>query len=389
MYMMRALVFMLCLSVAYAAADDSSEANKLFVEAMGLIQGALQKPEGLPYLEDLEGGIAKLKVIMEKYPGSDLAVRLISGDPVVGGASLQQIEEFAKEKRNDIFIWLCSSLPDRPNSLDPFSDERCKPYLDTVAARYVNVHEDSKKALTLARTIEDLRMRDSAFGSIGRAWIKMKDFESLIALIPEIARPVIRDSLLRYAAEERGKAEGLEAGYATVTLIEDESTRQEALYRVDRLRSDEMKNQLLRGRGAIDTAFAMVPELKPFKARDELLRRMVWTMAKQRDLEAWLPRALEAATQVTDVMDRDSSLRKVAEGYARLENVEEILSIADLASETGTQRDWILLIAVSTYTRLEDIDSAKDLADRIVEEDPKSRALRFITRAEERLKRRQ
>ena len=51
--MVRVLVFMLCLSVVSAAADDSAEANKLFVEAMGLIQGALQKPEGLPYLEDL------------------------------------------------------------------------------------------------------------------------------------------------------------------------------------------------------------------------------------------------------------------------------------------------------------------------------------------------
>ena len=238
-YMVRVLVFMLCLSVVSAAADDSAEANKLFVEAMGLIQGALQKPEGLPYLEDLEDGIARLKAIVEKYPGSDLAVRLISGDPVVGGASLRQIEEFTGEKRNDILIYLCSSLPDRPDSLDPFSDERCKPYLDTVAARYANIHDDFDMALTLARTIEDVRMRDSAFVSIGMAWIKAKDFESVIGLSPEIERPDRRDFLLQYAAEERGKAEGLEAGYATAALIEDESTRQEALYRVDRLRSDD------------------------------------------------------------------------------------------------------------------------------------------------------
>ena len=244
-----------------------------------------------------------MKAIVEKYPGSDLAVRLISGDAVVGGASLRQIEEFTGEKRNDILIYLCSSLPDRPDSLDPFSDERCKPYLDTVAARYANIHDDFDMALTLARTIEDVRMRDSAFVSIGMAWIKAKDFESVIGLSPEIERPDRRDFLLQYAAEERGKAEGLEAGYATAALIEDESTRQEALYRVDRLRSDEMRNQLFGGRGDIDAAFAMVPELKSFKARDELLRRMVWTMVKKRDLETWLPRALEAATQVTDVMN--------------------------------------------------------------------------------------
>ena len=35
---------------------------------------------------------------MEKHPGSDLAVRLISANPVVGGVSLQQVEEFAEEK---------------------------------------------------------------------------------------------------------------------------------------------------------------------------------------------------------------------------------------------------------------------------------------------------
>ena len=385
----RALIFMLCLSAAPAAADDSAEANKIFVEAMRLIQGALQKPEGLPYLEDLENGIARLKEIMEKYPGSDLAVRLISGDPVVGGVSLQQIEEFTKEKRRDILIWLCSSELAPPSSLDPFSDERCKPYLDVVAARYVNTREDFDGALTLAHMIEDVSMRDSAFVSVGMAWIKARDFKSAIDLTPEIGDPDRSDLLLKYAAEERGKAEGLEAGYATAALIEDEATRQEALYRVDRMRSDDMKNQLFRGRGDIDAAFAMVPELKSSKARDELLQRMVWTMLKQRDLEAWLPRALEAATRVTDVRDRDSSLRDVAEGHARLEEVNEILSIADLASETGVQRGWILLIAVRTYTSLEDIESARNLADRIVEEEPKSRALRFIVRAEERLERRQ
>ena len=139
---------------------------------------------------------ARLKAIVETYPGSDLAVRLISGDAVVGGASLRQIEEFTGEKRNDILIYLCSSLPDRPDSLDPFSDERCKPYLDTVAARYANIHDDFDMALTLARTIEDVRMRGSAFVSIGMAWIKAKDFESVIGLSPEIERPDRRDFLL-------------------------------------------------------------------------------------------------------------------------------------------------------------------------------------------------
>lgn len=172
-------------------------------------------------------------------------------------------------------------------------------------------------------------------------------------------------------------------------LIEDESARQEALYRVDRMRSDEMRRELFRGAGDIDAAFAMVPELKSSKARDELLRRMVLTIVKRYHLETWLPRALEAATRMTDVMNRDSSLRDVAQGYARLRKVDEILSIADMASETGTQRDWILLIAVSTYTRLEDIESASDLAKHIGQEEPRSRADRFITRAEERLRRRQ
>ena len=383
-----ALVFTLCLSAAPAAADDSTEANKIFVEAMGLIQGALEKPEGLPYLEDLEGGIARLKAIMEKYPGSDLAVRLVSGDPVVGGVSLQQVEEFAKDKRRDILIYLCSSELEPPDSLDPFSDERCEPYLATVAARYADWRGDFDRALALARGIKDDWMRDGAFVSIALAWVRARDFEAAIGLIPEIGDTGRSDFVLKSAAEERAKAEGLEAGYATAALIEDESTRQEALYRVDRMRSDDIQNQLIRGRGDIDAAFAMVPELKSFKARDELLRRMVRTMVKQRDLEAWLPRALEAATRVTDAMSRDSSLRDVAAAYGRLDDVDEILSIADLASEAGTQRDWILLVAVRTCTRLEDIESAKDLAARIGQEEPKSRALRFIERAEKRIERR-
>ena len=271
----------------------------------------------------------------------------------------------------------------------PFSDERCKPYLNTVAARYVNVHDDFDRGLALTRTIEDAWTRDSAFVSIGMAWVGAKDFESVIALVPEIAAAGRRGRLLQHAAEERAKAEGLEAGYAIAALIEDDSTRQEALYRVDRMRSDEMRNELFRGSGDIDAAFAMVPELKSSKARDELLRRMVWTIVKRYHFETWLPRALEAATRMTDVMNRDSGLREVAQGYARLRKVDEILSITDLASEAGTQRDWILLMAVSTYTRLEDIESARDLAERIGQEEPRSRADRFITRAEKRLRRRQ
>ena len=84
-------------------------------------------------------------------------------------------------------IWLCSSLREPTDSLDPFSDERCKPYLNTVAARYASVHDDFERGLALARTIEDAWTRDSAFVSIGMAWVGAKDFESVIALVPEIA----------------------------------------------------------------------------------------------------------------------------------------------------------------------------------------------------------
>ena len=73
-----AVVVALLFSAGSALADDTGEANELFVEAVKLVKSA-KNVEG--YEEKaavLEEALAKLNKIVDDYPSTDLAVKLIS-----------------------------------------------------------------------------------------------------------------------------------------------------------------------------------------------------------------------------------------------------------------------------------------------------------------------
>ena len=64
-----------------AAADDPAQANRLLIQAAKLFRQANQT-ESMERLCLLEGVLAKLNEIVDHHPSSDLAVRLITGQPV-------------------------------------------------------------------------------------------------------------------------------------------------------------------------------------------------------------------------------------------------------------------------------------------------------------------
>ncbi|HIL99015.1 MAG TPA: formylglycine-generating enzyme family protein [Pseudomonadales bacterium] len=75
--------------------DPNQEANKLFVEAMQLIESSESKSNiGLDDegYNDYEKAVSKVLIIVDDYPGSDLAVKLISGATLFTGKTLFELK---------------------------------------------------------------------------------------------------------------------------------------------------------------------------------------------------------------------------------------------------------------------------------------------------------
>ena len=80
--------------------EDTAAANKLFVEAFQLVKRA----ENVAGLEEkaevLEEALRKLNEIVDDYPSTDLAVKLISGQDT-GSISLEDVTKEAERAREE------------------------------------------------------------------------------------------------------------------------------------------------------------------------------------------------------------------------------------------------------------------------------------------------
>jgi TPR repeat protein len=91
-------VIALLFSAGSAWADDTSEANKLFVEAMQLWLSAEDEESLEKKAVALEASLAKLNKIFDEHPSTELAVKLISGQDI-GDISLRDVAKAAKRAR--------------------------------------------------------------------------------------------------------------------------------------------------------------------------------------------------------------------------------------------------------------------------------------------------
>jgi len=112
-------VIALLFSVGSAWADDNSEANKLFVEAVKLVNSAENIEDPIKKADALEEALAMLNEIVDDYPTTDLAVKLIS-EQSVGIISLASVRLAVKKlteriekntRRIEKNTRLCWSLP--------------------------------------------------------------------------------------------------------------------------------------------------------------------------------------------------------------------------------------------------------------------------------------
>ena len=111
--MKRIAAILIAITLLFSAgatlADDTASANKLFVEAVKLVKSAEGEKSFEKTLSVMEEALARLNKIIDDYPSSDLAVKLISGQSV-GGISLEDVGEAAVRAR--IMYYEGGSIPE-------------------------------------------------------------------------------------------------------------------------------------------------------------------------------------------------------------------------------------------------------------------------------------
>ena len=100
--MMVAVVLVVgCGEKEQAKATPDASANELFVEAVLLIKSG-DEQIGEEAIKDYEKGLANIQTIIANYSESDLAVKLISGETLFTGKSLEEIRERVKELKQKV-----------------------------------------------------------------------------------------------------------------------------------------------------------------------------------------------------------------------------------------------------------------------------------------------
>ena len=111
--MKRITAILIAITLLFSAgatlADDTASANKLFVEAVKLVKSAEGEKSFEKTLSVMEEALAKLNKIIDDYPSSDLAVKLINGQDT-GSISLEDVGEAAVRAR--IMYYEGGSIPE-------------------------------------------------------------------------------------------------------------------------------------------------------------------------------------------------------------------------------------------------------------------------------------
>ena len=92
------LAGMACLPAPPSRADDTAQANHLLVEAIGLLQAAEREPSADGKYRLLKQAHDNLVAIIERYPSTDLAVKLATGQRI-GNLSLETVRSAMNQAR--------------------------------------------------------------------------------------------------------------------------------------------------------------------------------------------------------------------------------------------------------------------------------------------------
>lgn len=332
------LIAILCLSVAPAAADNPAQANRLLVEAAKLFRQANQA-ETANRLTLLEGAFAKLNEIIEAHPSSDLAVRLITDQPI-GILSLGNVARAVCEEQI------------RAGKL--------------------------QSALVAARLITDVKLRDEMLVQLAPAQARAGDVQGALVTAQLVsnnrANPRVdtsfRDTVLGLIAgvqaEESGDIQGAEA---TIRMIKAAALREQLLDALRLLRikvareaeetrrdacleSLDVANPACRGwlgdmvraqlqTGSLEDALATAELIEAADVRDQALNDIAAFQAEavRKHLQAGnFNDALATAKSIESAHARDQALHDVAGAQAQAGDSKEALAVVE-SIETNSIRD--------------------------------------------------
>ena len=91
-----AAIFFACLVGLPSLADDVAQANRLMVEAVGLIDGARTAPSSAERAQLLSTAHDRLTEIVQRFPSTELAVQLATGQQI-GNVSLAGVRQAMRE----------------------------------------------------------------------------------------------------------------------------------------------------------------------------------------------------------------------------------------------------------------------------------------------------
>ena len=233
------LIAVLCVPSTPLAADDSTQANRLLVEAVKLIQAAGIKQTAAEQLPLMESALAKLNEIVENHPSSDLAVKLITGQQI-GDISLagvaEAIEILSQFQKQEAARTTCIE------SLDVANPE-CREWLYDIGRAQLQAG-DLQGARETARRIRDSSIRRDLLRDIDRH-------------VRDIDRRARQDDPRRIQlVDDQLRAGNLEDALETAKSIHDGDVRAQKLHVIALAQAEMVGNQLQAGNleGALATA---------------------------------------------------------------------------------------------------------------------------------------
>ena len=217
------------------ASDDSARANSLFVEAVRLIQSSQNTLNNQEKLEQLDTAQGKLNQIIERYPSSDLAVKLITGQSI-GNINLVALAKTIKEVRDNAEKDACYKAPTTKcvlvialSEAKTIESASQRSWVLSGIAEAQAKAGDIKAAFATAKTIEDASQRSYALRNIAISQAKAGDIKAAFATAKMIESASQRSWVLSGIAVAQAKAGAIKAAFATVKTIEGASQRSDAL----------------------------------------------------------------------------------------------------------------------------------------------------------------
>ncbi len=352
------LPVLVTLGLACGPVDEGAEANKRFVEAVALLEAAESEPYAPTKLALLEQAETTLQTIVTRYPSTDLAVKLTSGQQI-GNVSLATVATAVEAARGPA----CQVAPTAAcviaqavalaQTLDGWGRSQALRNVIRALAGIAPVQTQTgnragaqatlAQALVLAQTLTDEEGRDAALANIAAQAGDYVEARAIIARV--LARTQTLDAknqgalfafIARTQAQIGDRAEAqatLAQAVAFVQTLTDEKERDLTLALLLAV--------LIEGGDTVQ-ALALVPMVTDEKMRATLLARIATTQVhagNRTEAQETASQALALARTLTDGKERIYTLAHIAPALAQAgDHAEARTTVAQVLAFTPTAR---------------------------------------------------